>query len=304
MDCPYTVSIANVESPVIVTSCDGQTHEIVTGVHVSSHSSLPHNHPPLIDLIPGAPQLKYSATDEDSFWDDALHLYEAGINQGAVWVALTMRSPTYKSIINKQGLTASKVNSRVRHMSSQQSAERHSNPELKNDTAKFIETLGEMERGKEIVLLDVQLDPVANSPSIVMWCTAWQFERMRGLYRTNVFDDTHQTNRYNMFVGFFVTEDCFGKTIRLAQVFFKNQDNASFEFIFRCYKRLTDRCQVLALEAASPYASIRGKLVFMTDGCERIAYALQVVYGDRMLHLLCVWHLLSMNAKKHLYRYA
>jgi hypothetical protein len=127
---------------------------------------------------------------------------------------------------------------------------------------------------------------------------------MRGLYRTNVFDDTHQTNRYNMFVGFFVTEDCFGKTVRLAQVFFKNQDNASFEFIFRCYKRLTDRCHALAVEATSSYVSIKAKPVFMTDGCERIAHALRVVYGDSMLHLLCVWHLLSMNAKKHLYRYA
>jgi hypothetical protein len=80
-ECPYDVSIANVKSSVNVTLCDGQTHEIVTGVHVSSHFSLPHNHPPGIDLIHGAPQLKYSETDEDVFGDDTLHLYEAGINQ-------------------------------------------------------------------------------------------------------------------------------------------------------------------------------------------------------------------------------
>jgi hypothetical protein len=103
------------------------------------------------------------------------------------------------------------------------------------------------------------------------------------------FDTTHGTTGYDMKLGCFTSVDGEGKTVVLAASLLANEDTPSFAWVFDEFTENMQRD-----EEAEDWAP---RAIF-TDSDAAMAAAAREVWGDRTVHLLCIFHL-ELNLKEH-----
>ncbi|MGH7955104.1 MAG: hypothetical protein ACREOZ_04005, partial [Gloeomargaritales cyanobacterium] len=102
--------------------------------------------------------------------------------------------------------------------------------------------------------------------------------------RLVLFDTKHGTNTYGFKLGLFVTVDENGKTRIVAGSFVKQEDVASFEWVFKQWDKF--------MHGKSP-------AVIFTDSDKSMASAVKKVWGTSIKHFLCTYHL-SKNFHQHI----
>ena len=103
------------------------------------------------------------------------------------------------------------------------------------------------------------------------------------------FDTTHETTGYDMKLGCFTSVDGEGRTVVLAASLVVNEDTPSFAWVFDEFTENMQRDE--DEEAWAPR-------VIFTDSDAAMAAAAREVWGDRTVHLLCIFHL-ELNLKEH-----
>jgi hypothetical protein len=128
------------------------------------------------------------------------------------------------------------------------------------------------------------------------------------------FDTTHGTSSYDLKLGTFTSVNGEGKTIVLAAALVASEDTQSFIWVFqelsenmRKYSGNVPSLRASLLRARFPQFNIvhialgaadwAPRLIF-TDSDAAIAAAIRSVWGDRTVHLLCIWHL-CLNLNEH-----
>ncbi|XP_072084579.1 protein FAR1-RELATED SEQUENCE 5-like [Arachis hypogaea] len=96
------------------------------------------------------------------------------------------------------------------------------------------------------------------------------------------FDNTYNTNRYNLVLGSFVGMNHHGQSTLLGCALMKNEDIQSFKWLFECWLRC-----------------MRGKAPkgILTDQCASIQRAIEL-WMPTTIHRWCIWHIMKKIPSK------
>jgi hypothetical protein len=125
----------------------------------------------------------------------------------------------------------------------------------------------------------------------VVWGNEWQLKQLGDVYHDlMIFDTTHHTNKYSLYLGVFSVEGKNGKTLPLAAALLARQSAEDFEWVFDVIAKLR--------------GEENGIEVMMTDQAPAIAKGLVQSKLKCNFHQLCVWHMIGKNLPANLKRYS
>ena len=138
---------------------------------------------------------------------------------------------------------------------------------------------------------EVRVNSTTHRLEGVVWGNQWQLQQLGDVYHDLwIFDTTHHTNKYCLYLGVFSVEGKNGKTVPLAAVLLARQSAEDFQWVFDVMAKLR--------------GEENGIEVMMTDQAPAIARGLVQSNLKCNFHQLCVWHMIGKNLPANLKRYS